>query len=429
MSARFFSLFLFLGLLLSLPGCRLVITGAETGPADPRTEPVIVEEAVALTPEPAVEATATASPRETALPVATEEPAAGTGAFCPEIPRPALLLYVLGERYVILDPTTGASCDLSVFPGEAVIPRAGGNGLFYIVREGDERLAIHRITAGGSDAALPATAVNLGDGYRNLDFAVSGDGTTIAWVVSGPGENGSGLLSDLYVAPVSSAEDTPVAALVAHSAPERPEVLYPVRFSDDKSVLFYTLLPQGIGGSWIAFSGRYQNLYAVQTAGGQPELIFDCATLELGLCLGDFLVQGNEVVAVAYTDYREGVVVITNGEGEIMSRQPVDTDYVGYPTFGPGGDLVFYSASLAETESMPLPEVGSIHRVAPPTAGAEVLVTDPGVVLPDRFLDENRLIVGYAFDETTWGLALVNLNGEAQPIKAYPAAMLLDLLR
>lgn len=49
----FFSLLLFLGLLLSLPGCSLVTTDLETGPDDPRSERVTVEEPA----EPALEST------------------------------------------------------------------------------------------------------------------------------------------------------------------------------------------------------------------------------------------------------------------------------------------------------------------------------------------------------------------------------------
>lgn len=101
-----------------------------------------------------------------------------------------------------------------------------------------------------------------------------------------------------------------------------------------------------------------------------------------GLCPGDFQVQENEVVALAYTDYQEGVVVIRNGQGKVLSRHTPDADYVGYPTFGPGGDLVFYSAALAETDSMPLAEVGTIHRSPRPRPALRCLPLSRGWCCP-----------------------------------------------
>ena len=39
-------------------------------------------------------------------------------------------------------------------------------------------------------------------------------------------------------------------------------------------------------------------------------------------------------------------VVIMNGLGEVISTISLDEDYVGYPTFGPGADLICFICEI-----------------------------------------------------------------------------------
>lgn len=55
--------------------------------------------------------------------------------------------------------------------------------------------------------------------------------------------------------------------------------------------------------------------------------------------------------------------------------------------------------------------------IATPTAPAEQLAAAPQLLLPNRFFDDNRIVVGYAFDETSWGLAIVDMAGEVQAVE------------
>lgn len=407
------TLLLVLLLALTATGCRAMIAGSDVGPAEPLTEPLIVEEPTA---EPELE-----------VPTPAAEPTAeAVAAFCPEVARPSLFLFVPDEGYQLFDPASGQTCELASLHSEALMPRFGGGDLFYTMRSVDA-LGVYRLQPGGEPQLLPATSIMIQeDSYVDLNYIVSDDGTTMAWSIIGPGEADQSL-SDLFVAPVSN-EDVPVIALVSQSQPEL-RVLQPIRFSADNSVLYYTLAPMGIGGSWIGFTGRYDNLYAAPAAGGSPTLIFDCQELGMMLCLGDFQVYENELLMLAYVDSREdgeGALVLLNGDGQEINRLTPGGNYVGYPTISPAGELVFYSAELSE-ESL-LPQAATLYRVAPPTGPAEVLAIGPQLILPQRFMDDSTLVVGYAQDEMTWGLALVNMFGEMQVVEQYPNAVLTDVV-
>jgi hypothetical protein len=210
--------------------------------------------------------------------------------------------------------------------------------------------------------------------------------------------------------------------------PENRRAVVPVRFSADNSTLFYTLQPVGVGGSWIAFNGRYDNLYALRLrTEAEPELIFDCAELGGLLCIGDFMELDGSVSVLAYTNGAE--VVVLNGQGDTLNSITLEHDYVGYPTFGPAGDLVFYGADLAaDTGGPPMPEMGYLYRVAPPTAPHEVLAGDAGLLYPAAWLDDTHVVVNYVSGEN-WGVALVGLDGLLDVLQSEPTALFVDVLR
>lgn len=111
---------LLLALLLAFAatGCTAMIAGSEVGPADPLTEPSIVEEPAAA---PEVEV-------PTPVPGPTAE---AVTAFCPEVARPALFLFVPDKGYQLFDPAGGQNCALASLHSEALMPRFGGGDLFY----------------------------------------------------------------------------------------------------------------------------------------------------------------------------------------------------------------------------------------------------------------------------------------------------------
>ncbi len=387
-------------------------------------------------PAPTVAVTAGAPPSEqppaTAepQPTATTEPAA-PAAFCPEIARPALILFMPTDQLVLFDPAGGASCPLPVpgrFAGMVQLtpdaffspaPSATGSG---------DALVIQRYLPDGAVEELPSTRIASGVSYTG--FTVSGDSRLIAWGLIAPEAGSSQTTTRLRVA---SLETGAILGGLEPEADDRPRAITPIRFDEAGDTLFYTVQPYGIGGSWISFNGRYDNLYAIAAdLSGEPQKIFDCADKGLFLCLGDFFVADGNVAGLAYVDREAGAVIVENDAGELLNTLPATGDYVGYPTWGPTGELVYYTATLAGTSGgPPTPAMGNLQRVAPPTAPAETVAADPALALPVGFLDDSRVVVNWVTEAESglWGLALAGIDGVVEPLDVPAGASVAGIAR
>ncbi|MCI0393674.1 MAG: hypothetical protein L0332_05405 [Chloroflexi bacterium] len=145
------------------------------------------------------------------------------------------------------------------------------------------------------------------------------------------------------------------------------------------------------------------------------------------MCLGDFYLLEGQLSTLAYVNSNSQEVVVLNGQGETINTIPVATEYVGYPTIGPTAELFFYSADLSDTNLTP--DQAALHRVAPPTTPAEVVASDPRLLLPHRFLDDTRLIASYLVTDSAWGLAVVDImTGAIQPVTQWPNAVFVGVL-
>lgn len=403
-------------------------TPAETTPGAPAPTVAVTSESPTAeqpteTPEPAAP-TATAAPTE---PTATAEPAA-TAAFCPEIARPALILFLPTDQLLLFDPASGATCPLPV-PGRfAGTVRLTADAFFSPAPAGGDALVIQRYLPDGTVEDLPYTRIGSGASYTG--FTVSGDSRLIAWGLIAPEAGSSQTTTRLRVA---NLETGAILGGVEPEADDRPRAITPIRFDESGNTLFYTVQPYGLGGSWISFNGRYDNLYAISAdLSGEPQKIFDCAEKELFLCLGDFFVVDGAVTGLAYVDTQAGAVIVENGAGEVLNTLQADAEYVGYPTWGPSGELVYYTATLAEmTSGPPMPAMGNLMRVAPPTAPAETLLSDPSLVLPVEFLDDTRVVVNWVTEAETglWGLALVSIDGSVELLDAPAGAIVPGVVR
>jgi hypothetical protein len=411
----------------------------ETGPGV--NEPTIeVSTAVSATEEPTPTAEIIEQPTPTieiVEPAPTEEPTPTaepepdpTVGLCPDFPRPAMVLFVK-EGYTLFNPISGESCDLTL--GENVI---GGQmeavGSDYYVNtsttgsEGEATI-IRRISLDGTVQELPYTMADTAHGSTLTSFIVSPDGRNIAWGVLGQSGDGGFPSSSLSITNIETGETLSSVG----STIEEPRSLQPIRFSSDGSMLYYALQPYGIGGSWIAFVGRYDNLYAVPTDGSaDPELLFDCAETGTGLCLGDFFLYENEVIGLAYVDRAENAVIILNGEGVELNKLTAEEEYIGYPTWGPGGEFVYYTANIDnETDGPPLPEIGILHRVVPQTAPAETLYSEPGLLTPIRYLNETQIIAQWLAEDGSWGLAIISGDGTLQKFDILNGASFIDIVQ
>ncbi len=381
---------------------------------------------VPATSEPTVEPTAVPTEVPTQTPI--EEPTATTApaaAFCPEVPRPALILFIPGEKYVVTDPASGQACDMP-FPGPLPgIVQVANEQIYYHVAK-ENNLVVQRLSPDGTVEDLPYTTLSTTGGlFQN--YLVSPDGQYIAWSYAGTKQDDPSMaVSELWIAEMATGQVTAQVEDFSQLS-EGLHGLVPVRFSDDDSTLFFARQPIGIGGAWMSFVGRFDNLSSTPTNGGEVTHYFDCVQEGLFLCIGDFYLVNGQVANIVYTNDQAGEVVVRTGDGQVINSLPADMSYVGYPTFSPTAELVYYTAEL--TEESILPVAASLHRVAPPTAPAEVVVSNPALLLPDRFIDGTRLVVGYAPDESTFGNVVVNLmDGSLTPLSQWPTAMIVAVL-
>jgi hypothetical protein len=347
--------------------------------------------------------------------------------LCLDIPRPAAVFSVTAGRYLITNPMARASCYTTLDGELSGRFQAVHDAVFYTILQNDE-LIIKRLANDGTATLLSFTAVNLDDVLLNHSFVVSPDGGHIAWSAASAGADYAGPeVSNMWVSSIDG--DEIVAPLPElQSTGENRQALVPVRFSADNSTLFYTLQPIGLGGAWSSFVGRYDNLYALRLhADSPPELIFECTGEQPILCIGDFFEVGGQVSALSYVDGK--TVMVINGSGDNLNTIQLSDDYVGYPTFSPGGELLFYGAMLStDPQASIMPVAGTIYRVAPPTAAHEVLKSGYGILYPFDWLDDTHVVIAYSAGGENWGAAIVGLDGSLEILQAEPVATFMDVL-
>lgn len=350
----------------------------------------------------------------------TVEPSPVPAGLCPDLPRPALIIGN-GPAFEAVEPLADTRCPLPLTQSAAYMDTSA-DSIYFVNQNNDAGNAV--VSRLGPDAVIteiePTRAT--GDVFYLLRFAVSEDGGRLAWSHMRPqGEaDPMGLLGSLWIG--DGAGDNPVVIYTdANGGPNH--IISPIRFSADGQTLFFTWEPIGLGGAWSAFNGRYDNLYRVPAAGGEPVKVFDCADAELFLCLGDFRDDGT----VAYIDTNKTIHV--NGpDGAEMAAIPSAADYAGYPTFSPAGDLYYSEAMLEEnTESLPLPEPGTVYRVAAPyTDPPAVVASADGLLVSamrDVFLDAEHVAVNASADDL-WGMEVLDAAGQLTRLEPWPNAYL-----
>jgi Tol biopolymer transport system component len=328
--------------------------------------------------------------------------------LCRKVPRPALLLIDRGDYY-ISNPVSGESCPFA-FPGELPgLIQSGGDALFYHDMDFTTQSAVvKRLSPDGTNTSL--SFAETGPPAQFLHYIVSPDGRQVAWSSSRTGESGQPV-SDLYLA---GTDGSGQAQLLAGIPGTDNRFVVPIRFSSDGQQLYYALQPIGVGGSWVAFNGRYDSLYAVPTSGGQPTELFRCPADSL-LCLGDFTGEG-EFLRVAYTDPAGKAIHVLAADGQEINHFTFpEADFLGYPAFGLGGELAFYTAAIAEhPDGYPVPQPGTIYIVQPPYNGQpEPVKSDDSLAMIIGWLCSDRLIYNSIDPGGNWGTTTTNLAGEA----------------
>jgi hypothetical protein len=350
------------------------------------------------------------------------EPTSST--LCPEVSRPALLLFN-GTNYELNNPLSGERCRVSLPPEDIGPEFIAGERIYFLQRDMDgPTVMVSRLNPDGTREPLPETQLT-GDLYFMMQFAVAPDESRLAWSHVQPqdGSTSAALLSQLWIGQADGGDAVTVVEEVIGEEYEIDAPAKPLRFSADGQILYFTWQPWGLGGMWNFFNGRYHNLYRVSATGGEPEKVFDCADFDLFLCLGDFRDDGT----LAYIDTDRTIHVIGPDGSEVAAISTVG-DYAGYPTFNANGDLLFSTAILpAENDTFPFPAPGTVYRVpAPYTGRPEVIASGEGLLIsggPNPFLDNDHLVVQYA-EGDRWGSALLSVSGEITLLEPWPHAYL-----
>ncbi|MGH2535952.1 MAG: hypothetical protein ACRDHL_00995 [Candidatus Promineifilaceae bacterium] len=339
--------------------------------------------------------------------------------FCPHIRRPALITRV-GQPYEITDPLTRQRCDFLDL-GDLAFVQVAGDHVYYPARDAlQNQSQIVRLGPEGRPQPLAFTRVS-GENHWLLRYHVAADESWIIWSEAQPAGPAGGLATNLWLARPDGSERR---ALLENAAGDERDVLAPLRLAADGQSLYFTWEPSGIGGSWAAFSGRYDNLYRLALSGGEPELVFDCAPSGVTLCLGDFLPADG---TLAYTD-AEGVIHVQAAGGAALATIASQSAFAGYPTFNSQGGLIYYTAELSSDQGPPAADPGRIHYLASPYSGAPSLLAEaPGLTTPIAFLDEGHLLAHYADPGQQWGAAVVSLDGELIPVEPWPAAQVIAI--
>ena len=423
MFRKWLPLFLLLVLMATLAAC-----GGAAAPTDSETATTAAPAGEATdapaTGEVATEAAVTAEVVSTAEPSALEaatQPA--VAILCPEVPRPALLLS-MGTGFELHNPLSGERCAVPGLTEDIGPEFIGGDSIYFMQRNPEgTTVSIARVGPDGAVELLPGTEAS-GDTYYLQQFTVAADGSRLAWSQSQPvgGEaNPMGLSSTMWLADAGGA-NAMTAFVDIIGGPNH--IATPIRFTGDGQTLYFTWQPIGLGGAWSSFNGRYDNIYRLPAAGGNWEVVFDCADRQLFLCIGDFKDDGT----LAYIDAERAIHVVGPDGAEVAAITTAD-DYAGYPTFNADGDLFYSTAVLPQDDSaVPFPSPGTVYRVAAPYTGSPEVVASAGGVLTaagaQPFLDATHLVIGYAEGEM-WGSALLDTTtGAITRLEPWPNAYL-----
>lgn len=331
--------------------------------------------------------------------------------LCPDVPRPAVVTadFENPNLLVITDPTSLARCELTLSRLPAGRIAAAAGSLFYPTYDPEtETVVVLQITPAGEQIPLDFTEISA-EVQGPADFAVSEDGSAIAWSrttvdfeVDPPLYTNS-----LWIAKIDGSQPVAIFDQVQN---ENGRFVTPVRFSADGSRLYYALqvdIPE------LVLSGRFDSLYAVPVGGGEAEELFSCeAAAIVPFCIGGLADDGQ---TLAILKPESGVFEVMDAAGTVISSVPLPaTDYVDRAVFAPNGSLAFVTAALtqADEEAAPVPDPGYLTVLPAPYQGqAQTLLSDGSVGAVWDWLDETHLAYGVLADEGRMNTAVVSLDG------------------
>jgi len=362
-------------------------------------------------------------------PPTPEAPDIGPDGLCPDVSRPAVLVanYDDPSRLYLVDPT-GAQCDVTLSqPPVGRIVTARGHIYFPLFDTEAETITIWQLAPDGQTTPLEFTTVSA-KLFGPFNFTVSADGARVAWAktainfdVEPPEYTNSMWLANLY----GSGQETIIEEVVN----SEQRYVEPVRFEAASERLFYAWQPDALSGTIFSYGGRYDNLYAFSAGQTEGQLLFDCATVETQLCIGDIAPDG---LSLVYTDPTQGAVNLFNFDnGQVthtFTPPATDVNYVGPAIFNASGTLAFISGALTEPdeEGFQTTSPGYISLVTPPyTDDPELLLEGDNISAVWDWVTDDQLSYGQMDEERNIGTSIVTLAGQTTDLSsAFPLAVL-----
>jgi putative hemolysin len=280
--------------------------------------------------------------------------------------------------------------------GEWVYYQEGTNG------------TVHRVNRAGQDERFDFMDIPE-DYWDSLDWAISPDGTQIAWKRNFF-ETGEGyditLTSDLYVATIASGEARLLTTYVVHEH----QTLTPWGFSPDGSRVFVYLQPYGIGGLFAVY-GAFSVL---DVATGQlaplpdpvPESLptWRAALSDDGTRLARFQYMEDEGFKLSLTDLASGQTT------EIATTISTDLGLVqvGDGVFSPDGSTLIYTVAYGDwgSEGFALFQVDLTEGTQ-----RELLAPQPTHYKVVHFEDDGSLLLTVAWPEEGTGTVRLHPDG------------------
>jgi hypothetical protein len=365
-------------------------------------------------------------PQPVAAPPTPAPPVIGPNGLCPDIERPAMLIANYDNpSSLILKNKAGPQCDIALpQPPFGRIAAAAG-AIFYPAFDAEAKtVTVWQLKSSGEQVALDFTQVDMEE-FGPYNFVVSADGQKIAWArtIINFETDPPVYSNSLWLANLDGSE---LLTLIDQAQNDSQRYVQPVKMLPDGSGLYYALQPDTLTGTIFSFGGRYDTLYRAAAAGGESQLLFDCASEGLEMCVGSVSADGQ---LLAYTDTGAGQVKIVAVAGSpVATITPPETGYIGPAIFGPDGKLAFITAVLTEADEQGLqkPNPGTLNALSAPYAGPpETWLTGNSVAAVWEWLDDARLAFGEMGEQGDIGTTLITADGVTTELSPnFPLAVL-----
>lgn len=249
------------------------------------------------------------------------------------------------------------------------IHRMGGEWVYY---QGPMSIEpVSRVNAAGGNETLDFMEVP--EGYMDMVWAVSADGTRIAWSQAFYDMTALTMETQIYVVDTTTGE---TRLLLTQTESEPMTFPAPWGFSQDGSQLYLYETPWGIGG-YILFR-LYGQFSVMDVATGEVTMLTDPVDTFSPATLSD---DGTRLARIQRSDEELVIYVtdLTSGGTIDVAAVPEGYNRAGNIVFLPGNERVVYTAAVAEGPGGPEQEMFALLEVDLTTGAQAVLIDNQPV--------------------------------------------------